>query len=54
MPVLSLSRSRLTLIAVVAAFAGALPACGTDDAVERDVKDAKPEVEKAIEDVDGK
>ena len=50
----ALSRSRLTLIAVAAALALALPACGTDDAIERDAKDAKPEVEKAIEDVDGK
>jgi len=50
----ALSRSRLTLLTVVAALTGALPACGTDDAIERDAKDAKPEIEKGIEDVDGK
>lgn len=42
----ALSRSRLTILAVVAALAGALPACGTDDAVERDAKDAQQDVDK--------
>ena len=44
----ALTRSRLTLLAVVAALAGALPACGTDDAVERDTKDAQQEVDKDL------
>ena len=44
----AITRSRLTLLAVVAALAGALPACGTDDAVERDTKDAQQEVDKDL------
>ena len=44
----ALTRSRLTLLAVVAALAGALPACGTDDAAERDTKDAQQEVDKDL------
>ncbi len=42
----ALTRSRLTLLAVTAALAGALPACGTDDAVERDTEDARQELDK--------
>ena len=45
-------RTRFALIAAVAALA-ALPGCGTDDAVERDSKDAGQEIEKGVEDVDG-
>ena len=44
----TLTRSRLTLLAVVAALAGALPACGTDDAAERDAKDAQQELDKDL------
>ena len=40
------TRSRLTVLAVVAALAGALPACGTDDAVQRDTQDAREELDK--------
>jgi len=39
-------RTRLTLLAAVAALAGALPACGTDDAVERDTRDTRQELDK--------
>ncbi|MDQ3722896.1 MAG: hypothetical protein M3376_07495 [Actinomycetota bacterium] len=46
----ALTRSRLTLLAVVAALAGALPACGTDDAA----KEAGDDIEKGVEDVDGR
>jgi len=49
---MSLMRTRFALIAAVAALA-ALPGCGTDDAVERDSKDAGQEIEKGVEDVDG-
>ncbi len=44
-------RSRLTILAAVAALA-ALPACGTDDAVQRDAKDAQQEVDKGAGNVD--
>ena len=69
-------RSRLTLLAAVAALAASLPACGTDDAVERDTRDTRQEldedagkadekatdaaedagdeIEKGVEDVDGR
>ncbi len=50
----ALTRSRLTLLAVVAALAGALPACGTDDAVERDAKDAQQEIDKDAGNTDEK
>jgi hypothetical protein len=61
-------RPRLVLAAVVAGLV-ALPGCGTDDAVRRDVdrgagtvderakdaaKDAGREVENGVEDVDGR
>jgi len=48
----ALTRSRLTLLAVVAALAGALPACGTDDAIERDTEDARQELDKDAGNVD--
>lgn len=48
----ALSRSRLTLLAVVAALAGGLPACGTDDAVERDTKDAVQDIDRGAGDAD--
>jgi len=44
----ALTRPRLTVLAVVAALAGALPACGTDDAVERDAEDAQQELDKDL------
>ncbi len=48
----ALLRSRLTLLATVAALAAALPACGTDDAVESDAKDAQQEIDKGLGDLD--
>jgi hypothetical protein len=39
-------RARLMLLAASAALAGGLPACGTDDAVERDTEDARQEIDK--------
>ena len=47
-------RARLTLLGVVAALAGSLPACGTDDAVERDTEDARQELDKDAGNVDEK
>ncbi len=47
-------RSRLTLLAAVAALAAALPACGTDDAVERDTRDARQELDEDAGKVDEK
>ena len=44
----ALTRSRLTLLAVVVALAGALPACGTDDAIERDTEDSRQELDKDL------
>jgi len=44
----ALTRSRLTLLAVVVALAGALPACGTDDAIERDTQDSRQELDKDL------
>ncbi len=44
----ALTRSRLTLLALVAALAGALPACGTDDAVERDTRETREDVDKGL------
>ena len=41
-------RSRLTLLATVAALAAALPACGTDEAAENDAKDAQQEIDKGL------
>lgn len=48
----SLLRSRITLLATVAAFAAALPACGTDEAVENDAKDAQQEIDENLGDLD--
>lgn len=42
----SLLRSRLALLAAAAAFAAALPACGTDDAAKNDAKDAQQEIDE--------
>ena len=47
-------RSRLTLLAALAALAAALPACGTDDAVERDTRDARQELDEDAGKVDEK
>ena len=44
----ALTRSRLTALALVATLAGALPACGTDDAAERDAKDAQQELDNDL------
>ncbi len=46
-------RSRLSLVAAFAALA-ALPACGTDDAIERDTRDARQELDKGAGNVDEK
>ena len=48
---MNILRSRLALIAAVAAL-GALPACGTDDAVEKDGKEAQQDVDKGAGSVD--
>ena len=48
-----LTRSRLAVLAAAAALAG-LPACGTDDAAERDAKDAQEEVDKGAGTLDEK
>lgn len=50
----ALTRSRLTLLAVVAALAGGLPACATDDAVEKDAKDAQQDVDREAGSTDEK
>ena len=50
----SMLRSRLALIAAAAALAGGLPACGTDDAIERDAKDAQQDVDKSAGQTDEK
>ena len=44
----ALLRSRLTLLATVAALAAALPACGTDEAVQNDAKDAQQDIDKGL------
>ena len=44
----ALLRSRLALLAAAAALAAALPACGTDEAVESDAKDAQQEIDKGL------
>ena len=49
----STTRSRLAVLAAAAALAG-LPACGTDDAVERDAEDAREEVDKGAGKADEK
>ena len=38
---------KLSLLLAIGALAVAAPGCGTDDAVERDAKDAAEEVEKS-------
>ncbi len=48
----SLLRSRLTILAAVAALGAALPACGTDDAIERDTKDAGEQLDKGAGEAD--
>lgn len=47
-------RSRVTLLAAVAALCAGLPACGTDDAVERDTEDARQELDKGAGNADEK
>lgn len=49
----ALLRSRLTILTTVAALA-ALPACGTDDAIERDTRDARQQLDKDAGNVDEK
>ena len=49
-----LLRSRLTILAAVAALGAALPACGTDDAIERDTKDAGQKLDKGAGNADEK
>ncbi len=48
----TLLRSRLTILATVAALGAALPACGTDDAIERDTEDAGQNVDKGAGNAD--
>jgi predicted transcriptional regulator len=50
----ALTRSRLTLLALLAALAGGLPACGTDDAIERDTRDTRENVDKGLGNSDEK
>ena len=45
---LAMTRSRLTLLVLLAALAGALPACGTDDAIERDTRETRENVDKGL------
>ena len=40
------TRRRLTALLAVAALAVALPACRSDDAAERDAKDAQEQIDK--------
>jgi|GEM_PF-6908597 len=47
-------RSRLALLISAAALAGALPACSTDDAIERDAKDAQQTLDKSAGSADEK
>jgi hypothetical protein len=47
-------RSRLTILAAVAALGAALPACGTDDAIERDTRDAGRQLDKGAGGADEK
>ena len=47
-------RSRLTLLAAVATLGASLPACGTDDAVERDTRDARQELDEEAGNTDEK
>ena len=44
----ALLRSRLALLAAAAVLAAALPACGTDEAVQNDAKDAQKEIDKGL------
>ena len=50
----ALLRSRLTLLAAVAALAATLPACSTDDAIEKDTKDAQQNVDEGLGNSDEK
>ena len=50
----ALTRSRLTLLAAVAALAVSLPACSTDDAVEKDTKKTRQNVDKGLGGADEK
>lgn len=47
-------RSRLTILAAVAALGAALPACGSDDAIERDTRDAGRQLDKGAGSADEK
>lgn len=47
-------RSRLTLLTAVAMLVGALPACSTDDAIEKDTKDAQQNVDEGLGNSDEK
>ena len=45
-------RSRLTILAILAALGAALPACGTDDAIERDTRETRQDLDKGAGDAD--
>jgi outer membrane protein assembly factor BamE (lipoprotein component of BamABCDE complex) len=47
-------RSRLALLIAAAALAVALPACSTDDAIEKDSKDAQQKLDKGAGSLDEK
>lgn len=50
----ALLRSRITVVAIVAVLGAGLPACGTDDAVQRDTKDAGQKLDKGAGNADEK
>ncbi len=50
----ALLRSRLSVLAVVAALGATLPACGTDDAIERDTEDAGQKLDESAGNADEK
>ncbi len=50
----AISRSRLTALAIVAALAGGLTACASDDAVKSDAKDAQQDIDRGAGDADEK
>ena len=50
----ALLRTRLTILAAVAALGAALPACGTDDAIERDTEDAGQKLDEGAGNADEK
>lgn len=50
----ALLRSRIIVVAIAAALGAGLPACGTDDAIERDTEDAGQKLDKGAGNADEK